>query len=677
MKSILRPWLFAGLLMLTGSLLGEDRIPWVADFNTACGMAAEQRRLVLLHFYNDNCGPCVRLEQNVFSKTEVADAVSQNYLAVKVHAGKNPQLATRYHINQWPTDVFVTPSGLEVSRTVSPQKPSEYIAVLNKVALQAGVGAARQPNNPLNTIAQSANSAAQSATQAARNSVQTAATSGQATVKNATNNATSSATAGMSGAMSYFGQQAQQVSNETQRAAAEAQQKWNATKQQAQNAYDQTRATAETSVRQATATAEQAQQQVATTATQWSNQAQTAVQNAEQKATAAAQQATETANKWGAEVNSTAQQLENTAQRLENTVQRYDQQASTAYQQVHDQATQASQRVQQQVQSTKQEWQNTANQASQEVTATAQNLKQQASALTSSFVDRRSAFMPVETSPAAAATTPTVPVAPSTTASPTTVPEPTSTSPAATAVTTSPAQPAPAVAATTAPATTAPATSSFSAPPVTTKAPAFVEAPATTAAAPAITTTAAAPTVTSNPWMAEKPANAPPAPAVAAAPQQQPQSPPTAPAEPTFANHQMVPVSQAPQIALDGFCPVTLIEKMAINPADRGAWKKGDKRFGAIHNGRTYLFATAEQQQKFLANPDAYAPALSGCDPVLYAERGQLIDGKRAYGIVTPDKHIYLFADEASRNRFEQSPAGYAAAVQQAMSRPAGGNMYR
>src|SRR5437763_4670289 len=67
---------------------------------------------------------------------------------------------------------------------------------------------------------------------------------------------------------------------------------------------------------------------------------------------------------------------------------------------------------------------------------------------------------------------------------------------------------------------------------------------------------------------------------------------------------------------------------LPIYPADRGAWKKGDRPFGAIHNGRTYLFASAEQQQKFLASPNAFAPVLSGCDPVVYAERGQLEIGR-------------------------------------------------
>ena len=105
---------------------------------------------------------------------------------------------------------------------------------------------------------------------------------------------------------------------------------------------------------------------------------------------------------------------------------------------------------------------------------------------------------------------------------------------------------------------------------------------------------------------------------------------------------------------------------MAKNPGDRGAWKKGDRQFGAIHKGRTYLFTSAENQQKFLQNPDGYAPVFSGCDPVLHAERGQMVDGKRAFGLVTADRHIYLFADEASRNRFEKSPASYMSAIQTA-----------
>src|SRR5215216_6302281 len=85
--------LLAAAALLTAAVPARagDQVPWVADFQAACGMAAEQHRLVLLHFYNDNCGPCVRVDQNVFSRPEVVEAVVLNYVAVKVHAGKSPQ----------------------------------------------------------------------------------------------------------------------------------------------------------------------------------------------------------------------------------------------------------------------------------------------------------------------------------------------------------------------------------------------------------------------------------------------------------------------------------------------------------------------------------------------------------------------------------------------------------
>jgi len=528
MTNVRLSW-FTALLLAAATLLvaaaratAAEQVPWVADFQAACGMAAEQHRLVLLHFYNDNCGPCVRLDQNVFSKAEVAEAVSQNYLAVKVHAGKNPQLASRYRVQQWPTDVIVTPSGLEVFRTISPQKPEDYMAMLHQVALQTGVGLARQWKSQMGqTLA-----AAASSTQTATNSAQTAA-------KTAVDGAQQQAEQGL------------------------------------------------------------------------------------QQATAMAQQSTTAASRW--------------SQQASEAVQQYEKQAGDSYRQFRQQTGEVAHQVQQQTETTRSQWQATAQKASEEVGQAAHGLKDQMHQVGQNLLDRRSSFIPPDPSPAtqpAAAAAATNPAANHTTSTP-----------AAAQTSTATAKPQPA------------------------------DKPA--------------PSLTTNPWVAgnqpaatspsaSKPATTPQPAFVPAQPQ--PTGPPQ---EATVANRQMIPVSQAPPIALDGFCPVTLQEVINHNPADRGAWKKGDRRFGAIHDGRTYLFASAEQQQKFLANPDAYAPVLAGCDPVLFAERGQMIDGKRAYGLITADHQVYLFADEATLNRFKQSPGNYAGAIQQAKARADGGNLYR
>jgi len=140
----------------------------------------------------------------------------------------------------------------------------------------------------------------------------------------------------------------------------------------------------------------------------------------------------------------------------------------------------------------------------------------------------------------------------------------------------------------------------------------------------------------------------------------QPTHPPVQPSSPQVARN--IPTIQLPHgcppLGMDGFCPVTLLQKKA--------WSQGDRRWGAIHRGRTYLFAGPEQQQQFLADPDRYSPTLSGDDPVVALEGRLAVAGRREHG-VTYQQRIYLFSSEESLKRFWENPNRYASEVQQAM----------
>ena len=105
-----------------------------------------------------------------------------------------------------------------------------------------------------------------------------------------------------------------------------------------------------------------------------------------------------------------------------------------------------------------------------------------------------------------------------------------------------------------------------------------------------------------------------------------------------------------PALALDGFCPVTLV--------DRRQWQAGDRQWGAIHRGRTYLFVGEAAQKAFLANPDRYSPVLSGNDPVMRLDHQQDVPGKREYGAFYNDR-IYLFTSEDTFQRFDRNPNRY------------------
>lgn len=116
--------------------------------------------------------------------------------------------------------------------------------------------------------------------------------------------------------------------------------------------------------------------------------------------------------------------------------------------------------------------------------------------------------------------------------------------------------------------------------------------------------------------------------------------------------------SKSQAMGLDGYCPVTLVQKQA--------WKKGDSRFGVVHRGRTYLFAGQDEKDTFFANPDEFSPALSGIDPVEFSETGEVMDGQREHGVVYQNR-VYLFATEKNLETFWQEPERYASRIQQAM----------
>jgi YHS domain-containing protein/thiol-disulfide isomerase/thioredoxin len=117
---------------------------------------------------------------------------------------------------------------------------------------------------------------------------------------------------------------------------------------------------------------------------------------------------------------------------------------------------------------------------------------------------------------------------------------------------------------------------------------------------------------------------------------------------PSEANH--------PPLGLDGFCPVQL--------TDFGKWVPGIPQWGMIHEGRTYLFAGPAERAKFAANPDRYAPVLSGYDVVLAAERGVLVPGKREFGGWYRGR-VYLFANEQTLRQFDQDPNRYLSKLSQ------------
>jgi protein disulfide-isomerase len=119
----------------------------------------------------------------------------------------------------------------------------------------------------------------------------------------------------------------------------------------------------------------------------------------------------------------------------------------------------------------------------------------------------------------------------------------------------------------------------------------------------------------------------------------------------------------APPLGFDGYCPVSM--------RSQWKWVPGDPRWGIVHRGRTYWFASQAEQQMFWTDPDRYSPALSGMDPVMAIDHKQQVPGKREHSI-DYDNLFYMFANEATLQQFTANPERYAVGVREAMGIPRG-----
>ena len=151
----------------------QDQIQWQPNLETAQRMAAQSKRLVLIHFWAPWCKPCRQLEQGVFAQAETGKALDANFVMVKLNVDDSPATARMYYVSSLPTDVIITPNGHLVAALPSPLTAPQYIAAMNQAAeghrrLAASgspAGANQSPAyNPYGAPAMAASSATQPAT---------------------------------------------------------------------------------------------------------------------------------------------------------------------------------------------------------------------------------------------------------------------------------------------------------------------------------------------------------------------------------------------------------------------------------------------------------------------------------------------------------------------------------
>ncbi len=144
------------LWSLAATVEAQDQIHWQPDLETAQRMAAQSKKLVLIHFWAPWCKPCRQLEQSVFAQSDVGKSLDANFVMVKLNADDSPATTRMYYVSSLPTDVIITPDGRLVASLPSPQTAQQYVAQMNQAAdghRRLGAGGASAGANPMGQTA--------------------------------------------------------------------------------------------------------------------------------------------------------------------------------------------------------------------------------------------------------------------------------------------------------------------------------------------------------------------------------------------------------------------------------------------------------------------------------------------------------------------------------------------
>ena len=116
MKSLALISFLAGIF-LTPVLWAEDLF-FEGDLMAAQKVAKSTRKLVMIDFKAEWCGPCKMLDQTTWRDENVISTLKDKAVAVKVDVDENGELAAKYSIHSLPTVIFVDGNGNEVSRFI-------------------------------------------------------------------------------------------------------------------------------------------------------------------------------------------------------------------------------------------------------------------------------------------------------------------------------------------------------------------------------------------------------------------------------------------------------------------------------------------------------------------------------------------------------------------------------
>ncbi len=122
---------------------------WHGAFDEARAAAETGAEPILIHFHAWYCGPCQRMDRDVFADLQVQQALRNGLAAVKVDVTHDPELAARCGATSVPRDVVMFPDGTIETLKIGYVQKLQYLNMLRDISERGKRMSVPKPVDPL------------------------------------------------------------------------------------------------------------------------------------------------------------------------------------------------------------------------------------------------------------------------------------------------------------------------------------------------------------------------------------------------------------------------------------------------------------------------------------------------------------------------------------------------
>ncbi|MBC2716790.1 MAG: DUF255 domain-containing protein [Desulfobacteraceae bacterium] len=105
---------FSLMISSAASVAEKKEIQW-QSYETGIKMIQDQNKKGFLHFYTDWCTYCKIMNNQTFSDSKIIEYLNNNFVAIRVNAEKQKNVAKKYGVNRFPNTWFIAEDSSSLS----------------------------------------------------------------------------------------------------------------------------------------------------------------------------------------------------------------------------------------------------------------------------------------------------------------------------------------------------------------------------------------------------------------------------------------------------------------------------------------------------------------------------------------------------------------------------------